>query len=97
MAQQSGSDAQGTIFRGPDGGLYYIQDEVLQALKLPDNLAQQAERLASGAGAQVEGFSMEVGQIEPIARVTGGVDEQEASRTPKSTIMCWSNKCFQTA
>ena len=92
MAEQ----AQGTIFRGPDGGLYYIQDDVLESLRLPDNLAQQAEKLASGGGPQVQGFSLEVGPIEPIARVQGGVDEQEASAAPKSTIMCWSNKCFQT-
>jgi hypothetical protein len=93
MAQQAGNDVQGTIFRGPDGNLYYIQDEVLDALRLPDEVAKQAESLAT-TGSEVQGFSMEVGAIDPIARVTGGVDVLQAGAAPKSTIMCWSNKCF---
>lgn len=93
MAQQTGGDVKGTIFRGPDGKLYYIQDEVLDALRLPDELAHQAEKLATG-GTEVQGFSMEVGPIDPVARVTGGVDELQAGAKPKSTVMCWSNKCF---
>jgi hypothetical protein len=93
MAQESTNDVKGTIFRGPDGNLYYIQDEVLDALRLPEDVASQAEKLAT-AGSEVQGFSMEVGAIDPIARVTGGVDALEAGAKPRSTIMCWSNKCF---
>ena len=93
MADNTAGEVQGTIFRGPDGRIYYIQDEVLDSLRLPDELAQQAEKLAT-AGTEVQGFSMEVGAIDPIARVTGGVDELQSGAKPKSTIMCWSNKCF---
>jgi hypothetical protein len=93
MAEQTGTEVQGTIFRGPDGKMYYIQDQVLEALRLPESVAQEAEKLATGSS-EVQGFSMEVGAIDPIARVTGGVDELHAGAAPKSTIMCWSNKCF---
>ncbi len=93
MAQENSTEVKGTIFRGPDGNLYYIQDEVLDALRLPEDVAKQAESLAN-KGSEVQGFSMEVGAIDPIARVTGGVDAVEAGAKPRSTIMCWSNKCF---
>jgi hypothetical protein len=94
MAEWTSNEVQGTIFRGPDGKVYYIQDEVLDSLRLPDELAQQAEKLAS-AGTEVQGFSMEVGAIDPIARVTGGVDIIQAGATPKSTLMCWSYRCWE--
>ena len=93
MAQENRTEAQGTIFRGPDGNLYYIQDQVLDALRLDADAAKQAEKLAT-TGSDVQGFSMEVGAIDPIARVTGGVDLLQAGAKPKSTVMCWSTKCF---
>jgi hypothetical protein len=40
MAEQGG-----TIFRGPDGSLYFIRDEILEACKLSGDELEKSERV----------------------------------------------------
>ncbi len=90
--------AGGTVFRGQDGSLYFIRDEILAGCKVEGEYVDRLNKMLDQSQGEVEGFSFEVqpsGEVEgSIGYVQGDILAKEdksqnlAGAMSKSTIMC---------
>lgn len=95
MATKTASDG-GTILRGPDGALYFVRDELLDALKVENEGLERLQETMKSA----KGTATATGSLKPIGYVKGsllrqdprnqGASAQKAKRATAraSTIMC---------
>ena len=89
--EQSG----GYVFRGSDGSLYLIRDDILEACKIDGgdlDFARQFERArqddSAGRGfAMAEGPFMDIGRVDDTC-ATHPNDVCEPRPDPPSTMMC---------
>jgi len=88
MSQESDSSSQengsGVVFRAPDGTVYFIRDEVLNACRQPEEVAEKLVRYVSEQG-EAEDFSIETSQeLTPVGKLVGPI----GGRVPTNTVMC---------
>ena len=93
-AKKTSSDG-GTIFKGSDGSLYFVRDEMLDALRVEgEGLERLDEQLKCAKGG-----AKDAGSIKPIGYVKGSLLRQDPRNTTAraksarvtaraSTIMC---------
>lgn len=93
-AKKTSSDG-GTVLRGSDGALYFVRDELLDALRVEgEGLERLEEQMKGGAKA-----SASAGSIKPISYVKGSLLRQDPrnqvaalksarAKAKASTIMC---------
>ena len=87
MAEESPG---GYVFRGDDGSLYLIRDEILEACKMDGEDLEYARQQES----DVEGFAMSTGPFESFSRVDvqqGPTSQAQAANLRAvggSTTMC---------
>lgn len=86
-------DEGGTVVRGADGALYFLRDGLLEECRLPNDLAQQAERLLDNTEIDKRNFAVkDPARMEPIGRVEGQIGEAgkgfRANMAAMSTVMC---------
>ena len=90
MSQESEQDSQGSeygsgvLFRAPDGAVYFIRDEILDACRQPEDVAEQLVRYVSEPS-QAEAFSVETSQeLRPVGKIAGPI----GAARPAPTVMC---------
>ena len=93
-SKKTASDG-GTVFRGSDGSLYFVRDEMLDALKVE---GEGLERLDATLK-DTKSASKDTGSIKPVGYVKGSLLRQDPRNTVaraksskltarSSTIMC---------
>jgi hypothetical protein len=92
----------GTVFRGPDGSLYFVRDEMLDALKVEEEGLERLEEALASKGKGVEAAASgqkDARTLKPVAYVRGTLLREDprnqvvqlaATRVQAraSTIMC---------
>ncbi|HXD31553.1 MAG TPA: hypothetical protein VN643_10575 [Pyrinomonadaceae bacterium] len=86
----------GTVFRGSDGSLYFVRDELLDALRVEDEGLERLEETMKGGA---KAATKDTGSIKPVAYVKGALLRQDPrnqavalkatrAKAKASTIMC---------
>ncbi len=86
----------GVVAKGPDGSIYFLRDEILEAAKVDGEELDEMKSLAEGS--EVEGFAMDFSAMTTQIEFVGKIGEaQLLARNPGyripdlssySTVMC---------
>jgi hypothetical protein len=92
MAQPQGNPANGVAFRGSDGAIYFIRDEVMESCRVTEkDMSDALGQLIDGQG-DVSGFSTTGDPVGDSVRITGGTSRPTAAMASSggglSTTMC---------
>jgi hypothetical protein len=91
----------GTVLRGPDGSMYFVRDEMLEALKVEGEGLERLEEVLQQKSSKVDLFPAETKPaktIRPTAYVRGSLLREDSrnlvaklpdkGKIAASTIMC---------